>query len=50
MTRIRLVTLSAVLTIMILASSLVIAGQPHGDDVGSGRPAVGGGLGHNLKK
>lgn len=50
MTRIKLVTLSAITTIMILGSSLVIASQPRADGVQADRPVVGGGLGHALKK
>jgi hypothetical protein len=50
MTRIKLVTVSAITIIIILGSSLVVAGQPRDDDVQSDRPAIGGGLGHALKK
>lgn len=50
MTRIKLLALGAMTTLMILGSSLVIAAQPTDDEAGSGGPVIGGGLGRSLKR
>jgi hypothetical protein len=50
MTRIKRLSLGAIVTAMILGSSLVVASQPADDEVRRDGPRIGGGLGHNLKK
>ena len=50
MNRTKLLLLSALTAIMILGSSLALAGQPADDtDEGAG-PVIGGGIGRNLKR
>ena len=48
MKRMKLLALGVIATVMILGSSLVIAGD-HADGSGDG-PAIGGGLGRSLKR
>ena len=50
MTRMKLLALSAIATIMILGSSLVIASQPADEAGQDDGPVAAGGLGRNLKK
>lgn len=50
MTRVKVVALGALTTVLIFASSMVLAGQPRDDGIERPGPAIGGGLGHALKK
>lgn len=50
MRRMKLLATGAIATLMILGASLVFASQPGEDASRSGGPAIGGGLGHALKR
>lgn len=50
MTRVRVVVLGAITTVLIFASSMVLASQPRDDGIDSAGPVIRGGIGHSLKK
>lgn len=50
MLQIKLLATGVITTLMIFGASLVFASQPGDDGSRSGGPAIGGGLGHALKK
>jgi len=50
MTRVRVVALGAITTVLIFASSMVLASQPRDAGIDSAGPVIRGGIGHSLKK